>query len=338
MKHHFKKKQLYFFIDTAYPENIFLKKKPLSSQKRLLPNFQKKLKLSIKHLQKKLFLKMDRIPTEENKKEMECRVFIEKSLRNEKKHDSEKQNLKNITRYSNPPFFLAKNQEAYPLFTRGQGTSNVNMPFSVFRKVSHYYTRLVEKKKFCILYGVTNQKKLYERIRHGGKLSLTLCERKIDVLSLKTGLFQNIPITQTEINHKRICLNGQTVLSFSVQAEPGDAFSIKTKIKKSSIEEIYARLKKRIKRMTYAFLVSPKFFQQKKVYLLLKKMLFYINSRAFSKKVLHQKGRQWKPRGSRKKGFPAFKNRKYFPFRREESRPFRGKRKTHTPYKRDLIH
>jgi ribosomal protein S4 len=195
-----------------------------------------------------------------------------------KKKVSKKKNIEydNIIPFIKKRIFPEK--KFFPLFTPGQGNSNVQMPITIYRKVSHLYATLLEKKKFCILYGISNQKKLFRQLQKNGKFNLSLCERKIDVLFLKTGFFQSIPQVQKEINHKRLYWNGEKILSFSIQCRPGDFFQLQENYnfrKHKYIFNLYRFFTKNIKRSKYPVFFTEENFQKKKIFFLLKKILSY---------------------------------------------------------------
>lgn len=246
MKKLFKERNLYFLIKKPYPENLYLKGFPIWNNKKLLPEFEKPLERTIKHLKKKLFKTV---------------VFSQKI----------------------PPKKLARIQgSTYPLFTEGQAEIHVYSPKTLYRKISSFYKMLVEKKKYHILYGLWNQKKLLRELPQSGLFHWRFLEKKVDSIFFKTGMFQSLAEVQKEIHHGKLRWNGSLLLSKNIRGRSGDLFSIpapkinrtwtkkdKTWEQKNKILQNYDPfvLKK--------LLCAPFFFQYKRILFALKKMKFY---------------------------------------------------------------
>ncbi len=299
MKKHFKKRQLYFFLEEPYPENIWLSKKLIWPKRKIIPNVKRPLQASIKHLRylkKNLFLS----PTfkqnyyflqNDKKQKMTYRMVSEIRIRKEfLNQDFKKSFLSHGQRYDLIQN-LSKKREFFFLFTREQASSHVLTPFIIYKKVSHYYKSLQERKKFLILYGIKNQKKLKNELQKGGKYALSLCELKIDVLWKKTGMFSNISQIQNEMHQKRMFHNGSLLLSPSISCQPGEMFQYKfqTQTKNYPIKIFYEDLKKKLPRIRYKLLLKYRFFENKKSIFLLKKILFYKYFRYFSFKEIGKK-------------------------------------------------
>lgn len=237
MKKLFKERNLYFLIKQPYPQNLYLKGFPIWANKKLVPEFEKPLEKTINHLKKKLLKKK---VSGSRKKTGRCPL-------------------------------LDKNQ--YPLFSIGQAENHVESPRTLYRKVSYYYKNLVEKKKYHILYGISNQKELIKDLPSMATSSFTLLEKKVDVVFFKTGMFQSLREVQKEIKDGRLFWNGEKVLSFSIRGYPGDFFQLKKeKLDRDALELIPMGEKKP---HPQRLLFTPFFLQSKKIRLTLKKILVF---------------------------------------------------------------
>lgn len=237
MKKLYKERNLYFLLTQPYPENLYLKGFPIWTNKRLLPEFEKPLEKTIKHLKKKLF--------------------------------------------KNPVFFKNSNllkKKQYPLFTFGQADIHVRSPRTLYRKVSYFYKSLVEKKKYHIIYGISNQKKLIKDLAPMGNFCFSFLEKKIDVIFFKTGMFQSLAEVQKDINHGKLYWNGEKILSFSIRGQPGDFFQLQKPEKKNPFSEKKEErdfIQKKDRTVPKRLLFTPSFFQYKKIILTFKKIMFY---------------------------------------------------------------
>ncbi len=251
MKKLYKKRNLYFLLTQPYPENLYLKRFPIWTNKRLLPAFEKPLEKTIKHLKKKLFKNSG---------------FFKKIQKN-------------------PSFFSKK----YPLFTFGQADIHVLSPRTLYRKVSYFYKKLLAKKKYHIIYGLSNQKKLIKELEPMGNFCFSFLEKKIDVIFFKTGMFQSLVEVQKNINHGKLYWNGEKVLSFSIRGHPGDFFQLhKTYKDHFFFEKKEERdfIQKKDKTVPKRLLFTPSFFQYKKIIVTLKKIMFYNYLFNYKKKTL----------------------------------------------------
>lgn len=235
MKKLFKDRNLYFLLKQPYPENLYLKKFPIWTNKRLLPEFEKPLEKTIRHLKKKRF----HLHTGDGAK------------------------------------------KTYPLFSFGQAEIHVCSPRTLFQKTSSFYKRLVEKKKYCILYGLSNQKKLCRDLSSMGMYGYILLEKKIDIVFFKTGIFQSLTEVQKEINHGRLRWNGEKILSFSIRGIPGDSFQIN----QSRVEMNEKKGQQFDKKISRRLFFQPFFLQLKKTMLTLKKIIFYLYLSCYRKKI-----------------------------------------------------
>lgn len=251
MKKLFKDRNLYFLLKQPYPENLYLEGFPIWTNKRLLPEFEKPLERTIKHLKKK--------------------IFVRKILNESKK----------------PKAWKGFSQK-YPLFTPGQGEIHVCSPRTLYRKISYFYKSLVEKKKFHILYGLWNQKKLLKQLPFLGMFSLRLLEKKIDTIFFKTGMFQSLAEVQTEIHHGRLRWNGEKILSKVIRGVPGDCFQLDQPFhettqflqKKKNLQDQVVQ-----KEIPKRLFFTPSFFQYKRIFLILKKIRLYEYFLKYKKKI-----------------------------------------------------
>jgi small subunit ribosomal protein S4 len=123
------------------------------------------------------------------------------------------------------PGFSAKKIERRP-YPPGQHGNARN------RKISEYGRRLMEKKKLCVNYGVTEGSLrryiLLAKAANGptGSALLGLLERRLDNVVFRAGFTRTIPAARQLVAHGHIRVNGRRVDIASFLVKAGDQLSL----------------------------------------------------------------------------------------------------------------
>lgn len=103
------------------------------------------------------------------------------------------------------------------------------------KKQSEYGRRLMEKKKLCVNYGVSEgQLRRYMRRALGttgttGEVLLQLLERRLDNAAFRAGFARTIPAARQLVGHGHVLVNGKRVDIASYLISAGDTLSLRVR-------------------------------------------------------------------------------------------------------------